>query len=238
MGNIDQEALASDEQCRPGSRSERICHEPHVRADASDLLQPKATGEVDRSRPRTSQRWQSASTDQHRGHVADYSIDESFSQERTSQRGTPLQEDGANFTLLERLEERLKVQTSFGAWQPYDDSLVLQVDGVCILRDGDEGRRGVVKHPGSCRRAGVGVHHDAERLTALYVPDRQVGVIHGLSTGADHDRVALGPEPMGIGAGLWLVIHFEEPSAAAIRPSRLAPYFQVISGRLMLISPA
>ncbi len=66
---------------------------------------------------------------------------------------------------MQRRRQSAEVQASFGAWEPADLGPALQVRGVGVLGDRDEGGRDIVEDAGADGRARVAVHDDAQRLT-------------------------------------------------------------------------
>ena len=74
---------------------------------------------------------------------------------------------------------------------------------------------------------GVGVDDDPQRLGgAVEAADGEVRVVGAGGAGADDHGVGLGAQPVDVGAGLAAeVIQRLVPSAAAMRPSRVAAYF-------------
>ena len=70
-----------------------------------------------------------------------------------------------------------------------------------------------------------------QRIAPGDVADRQGRIVGAHRPGADQDRVALGPQAVGVGPGRGPVIHWLEPSGAAMRPSRVAASLSTTHGR-------
>ena len=67
---------------------------------------------------------------------------------------------------MERLHEGVQIKSAFGAREPNDAASSFQVRRVSIFGDRDERGCSVIDDTGGSGRAGVGVHHHAQRLTS------------------------------------------------------------------------
>ena len=158
-------------------------------------------GDVGRAGP--SQRRLAATADKNRRDVGHHPVDQAGSQEGAGQGRSTLEQDCSHPPLAQRLQQQLQIQAGIHARQADDVGAALQVRGVGVIGDGDEGGRGVVQDAGRGGGVGVAVHDDPQRLLGRFgVAYRQLGIVGLLGARAHHHRAALGPQPVAIGAGL------------------------------------
>ena len=156
-----------------------------------------------------------ARAEQHRRDVGDDLVDQAGAHERGREGRTALEEDVLPVA---------GVQLGEG---------VVRVAGAQVHRLGRRAASSKTRRPGSRSRSPITARSGcAGQRPVVLVADGQPRVVDGHGVGADQHRVAQRPQPVGVAsARRSLETQRLVPSAAALRPSRVAANFQVTKGR-------